>query len=171
MNTIVTEKDKFNFIPPYGGNDFLNIKIDGEWIDKLLDSIYPNNDIIGTIPILSFRLETDEEEEIVWKRFLPSENSSTIAPILMCPDDCDFNCTLILAEVENTKNKILWKRIGIDSSEIIDNKEKVGSVVKWLNPEKQFEFDKLEYNKVIAEFKKQYDIDKKQYEEYCKSFK
>ena len=37
MNKIETGKDKFDFKPPYGGNEFLSIKIDGEWIDKKLN--------------------------------------------------------------------------------------------------------------------------------------
>lgn len=171
MNTILTDKDKFNFIPPYGGNEFLNIKIDGEWIDKLLGKHYPENDINGTIPTLSFRLETDQEEKIVWERFLPPQNSTTIAPILMCPDDCDFSCTLILAEIENIGDKVYWKRFGLDSSKVFENKENVGSNVKWLLPEIGFEFDISEYKKLITDFRKQYDIEKKQYEEYCKSLK
>jgi hypothetical protein len=168
MNKIETKKDKFDFKPPYGGNEFLNIKIDGEWIDKKLNKLYPNNFIDGTISTLCFRLESEEEEKIVWERFLPTEKTSIICPILMCPDDCDFECTLIVAEIENFENKIYWKKIGIDKSETYKNKENVGSKVKWFNENQSFEFDKIEYIKVMSEFKKQYEIDKSQYEEYSR---
>ena len=171
MNKIETEKDKFDFNPPYGGNEFLKIKIDGEWVDKKLNNLYPNNFIDGTISTLSYRLESDKEEKIVWERFLPAENTSVIAPILMCPDDCDFECTLIVAEIENSENKIRWKRIGIDRSETYSNRENVGSKVKWLIPINNFEFKLSEYQKVISDFEKQYKIEKIQYDEYCKKLK
>ncbi|MCR5542186.1 MAG: hypothetical protein K6F71_15365 [Ruminococcus sp.] len=34
-------------------------------------------------------------------------------PILSCPDDLDFSCIVIVAEVEKTENHVFWKRIGI----------------------------------------------------------
>lgn len=33
-------------------------------------------------------------------------------PLLLCPDDCDFSCVVIVAEVEKTDSHIYWKRIG-----------------------------------------------------------
>ncbi|MFY7669506.1 hypothetical protein ACOSP6_00325 [Tenacibaculum sp. MEBiC06402] len=168
MNRIKTEKDKFNFTPAYGENKFLNIKIDGVWIDEKFNKLYPNNFIEGTIPTLSYKLQTEIEEKIVWKRFLPAENTVTICPILMCPDDCDFECSLIVAEIENSKTQIRWNRIGLDKSETYKIKENVGSDVEWFKGKYSFEFERDEYLKVISNFKRQYEIDKIEYEEYCK---
>lgn len=33
-------------------------------------------------------------------------------PILSCPDDLDFSCIVIVAEVEKTEHHVYWKRIG-----------------------------------------------------------
>ena len=33
-------------------------------------------------------------------------------PLLLCPDDCDFSCVVIVAEVEKTDSHVYWKRIG-----------------------------------------------------------
>lgn len=33
-------------------------------------------------------------------------------PPLLCPDDCDFSCVVIVAEVEKTDSHVYWKRIG-----------------------------------------------------------
>ena len=33
-------------------------------------------------------------------------------PLLLCPDDCDFSCVVIIAEVEKTGSLVYWKRIG-----------------------------------------------------------
>lgn len=45
------------------------------------------------------------------------EQQHANVPILSCPDDFDFSCTVIVAEVEKTEDRVLWKRIGcIDHS-------------------------------------------------------
>lgn len=167
MNSIHTDKDKFNFKPQYGGNEFLSIKIDGEWIDKLFDRKFPGYNIDGTISTLSFRMETDEEEKIVWERFLPKEKTTIVSPILMCPDDCDFSCTLVVAEIEATEDVVTWKRIGMDNSSTFNNKSNVGTDVIWFEPSAPFVFMRNEYIKVISDFKEQYAISKKEYEEYA----
>ncbi|MFY7709169.1 hypothetical protein ACOSQB_00965, partial [Tenacibaculum sp. MEBiC07804] len=92
----------------------------------------------------------------------------TICPILMCPDDCDFECSLIVAEIENSKTQIRWNRIGLDKSETYKIKENVGSDVEWFKGKYSFEFERDEYLKVISDFKRQYEIDKIEYEEYYK---
>lgn len=33
-------------------------------------------------------------------------------PLLLCPDDCDFSCVVIVAEVKKTESHVYWKRIG-----------------------------------------------------------
>lgn len=44
-------------------------------------------------------------------------------PILSCPDDLDFSCTVIVAEVEKTNKYVLWKRIGAVNHSIENIKE------------------------------------------------
>lgn len=53
---------------------------------------------------------------MAWRRILPGENQTTICPILVCPDDNDFSCTLIVAEIRNCGNTIQWKRVGLDQA-------------------------------------------------------
>ena len=44
-------------------------------------------------------------------------------PILSCPDDLDFSCLVIVAEVEKTEDRVLWKRIGMVNHSIENNEE------------------------------------------------
>lgn len=44
-------------------------------------------------------------------------------PILSCPDDLDFSCIVIVAEVEKVDKYVLWKRIG-KVNHSIENYEK-----------------------------------------------
>lgn len=133
-------------------SDFLNFNIDDYWLDEKLDEIYPNNLYKGLIPTLVNWIDGEVEKKIVWNRILPIENQITICPILMCPDDNDFSCTLILAEIENCNNFIKWKRLGIDKTQDW-NPENVGSVVEWFDKISSFYFSKTEYMEMLEQFK------------------
>ncbi|MDP8051468.1 hypothetical protein QJU23_03385 [Pasteurella atlantica] len=155
MNTIKVEIDKSE----YGTDDFANYRIDNYWLDEKLGELYPNELYRGTIPTL-LGMETPKEEEVVQKRILPNENETSICPILMCPDDCDFSCTLIVAEIQNCGDIIKWNKIGVDITTEFDP-EKVGSEVEWFDKLDGFEFSKIEYNQMLLEFKRYYEIDNK----------
>lgn len=40
------------------------------------------------------------------------EKDSAITPILSCPDDFDFSCIIIVAEVKKYDKSVVWKRLG-----------------------------------------------------------
>lgn len=161
MNTIRVKVDQSDY-EIY--DDFLNIEIDGFWLDEKLDSLYPNNFFKGLIPTLLFAMEIDQEKEVVWNRIKPKQNSKVICPVLMCPDDCDFSCTLIVAEIENTNDTIKWLRIGIDQTHEFEP-EKVGSKVEWFEKLQPLEFAKSEYLQFVLDFEKQHHSDKKKWEQ------
>jgi len=96
--------------------DFINFRIDRYCLDEKLDELYPENMYKGFIPTLVSWLEREEEKAVVWKRILSNENETTICPILMCPDDKEFSCTLIVAEIRNCGDLIHWKQIGVDKT-------------------------------------------------------
>lgn len=135
-------------------DDFLNIQIDGFWLDEKLDQLYPKRMYKGLIPTLLFPLESEQENEVVWHRILPSKNSKEICPILMCPDDCDFSCTLIVVEIIRKNDLIVWNRMGIDRT-LEYEAIKVGSKVEWLDKFKTLRFDLAEYQTMIERFKNQ----------------
>ena len=155
MNTIKVEIDKSD----YGTNDFSNLKIDEFWLDEKLEELYPENMYKGLYPTLLFWMETEQERKIVWNRILPKLGEITVSPILMCPDDNDFSCTLIVAEIENCGKTIKWNRLGVDKTTEY-NAEKVGSKVEWFEKINGLEFTKSEYEIMLTEFKKQYQIEK-----------
>ena len=156
MNRIRSKQDKSDY-EVYC--DFMNIEIDGEWLDEVLDELYPNNMYKGLIPTLVFAMEIDQEKDVVWNRILPSINHKVVCPILMCPDDCDFSCTLIVAEVEQTNDSVLWSRIGLDQTTEY-NPQKIGSEVEWFDKLPSYKFAKTDYNLMIKNFKMQFEIDK-----------
>ncbi|WP_242203165.1 hypothetical protein [Aestuariivivens insulae] len=159
MNTIKVEIDKSE----YGADDFANYRIDSFWLDEKLEELYPDKFYGGTIPTLLFGMEIPKEKEVVQKRILPNENETTICPILMCPDDCDFSCTLIVAEIQNCGDIIKWNKIGLDKTTDFEP-EKVGFKVEWFKKMTKLEFTKADYLKMLSDFEKYYKLDKVEWE-------
>jgi hypothetical protein len=155
MNMIQAEFDKSDY-EIY--DDFLNIKIDGEWLDEKLEESYPGEMYKGTIPTLLFAMESKIESDLVWNRILPDFNAKVICPILMCPDDRDFSCTLIVAEIECLDDVVIWHRLGLDITKDWQP-ESVGSEVKWFYRELSYQFQKTEYIKMIKAFEHQFKTD------------
>ena len=166
MNTIKVEIDKSE----YGTIDFPNYRIDNFWLDEKLEELYPDNFLGGTIPTLLFAMEIPTEKEVVKKRILPNIKETTICPILMCPDDRDFSCTLIVAEIENCGDIIKWKKIGLDKTTDFEA-EKVGSKVEWFDKISGFEFSRIEYEQMLCEFNRHYEIEKSIWEKRNAEFK
>lgn len=71
---------------------------------------------------------------------------------LNVPDDNDFSCTLIVAEIRISGDVVQWKRIGIDRTTGWDA-EMVGTTVEWFDKLNGFEFDKQEYLTMIDVFR------------------
>jgi hypothetical protein len=134
-----------------GYGDFINYCIDGYWLDEKLDELYPDHMFKGLIPTLVDKMENEAEKAIVWKRILPGEDETAICPILMCPDDNDFSCTLIVAEIRLSGDLVIWERIGIDKTMDMDA-EKVGSVVEWLDKFGKLVFLRQDYLSMLENF-------------------
>ena len=133
-------------------SDFINYRIDDYWLDEKLDELYPGNMYKGLIPTLVNCMEQENEKAVVLKRILPNENETTICPILMCPDDNDFSCTLIVAEIRNCGQIIQWKQIGLDTTKEWDA-EKVGSKVEWFDKVSELNFSMADYLAMLETFK------------------
>ncbi len=96
------------------------------------------------------------EQEVVYERMRPIEGVSARVPILMCPDDLDFSCSLIIAEVMPVGDLVRWLRLGIDKTMTIDPKE-VGKEVSWFEELHPMAFDRTDYEACVREFEKLHD--------------
>lgn len=80
------------------------------WADEVEDdyvkSMHP---FLGLCPAWSKELEWKGDIRFVWKLI---EMDSVVLPLLLCPDDLDFSCIVIVAEVEKTKDYVYWNKIG-----------------------------------------------------------
>lgn len=80
-----------------------------EWLlekPELLQSISPVCELA-----ICWTDDYDYEGDAKFMRFLLNQNK-VITPILSCPDDFDFSCILIVADIVRENHKVIWKRIG-----------------------------------------------------------
>ena len=70
---------------------------------KLIDSFF------GLCPAWSKELDFKGDIRFVWKLV---GMDSAVLPLLLCADDLDFSCIVIVVEVEKTKDFVYWRRIG-----------------------------------------------------------
>lgn len=132
------------------------INIDGMPLDYILNEIYSDDLFLGLIPPIVDWMSFDEESKLVENSF-DAADEVKIIPILMCPDDCDLSCTLIVAEVETTLDHVRWNRIGIDRNnpnDLINQNTFLETGVKWLEKVPIMTFRNEDYSALAKIYKK-----------------
>ena len=152
MNKIGVIKGKSE----YSLNDHLIITVDGRPLDDFINHFDLNGQHLykGLVPTLLDWLDNQDEKRVVWTRILPAIGQTNIGPILMCPDDCNFLCTTVVAEIKRTEKTIEWTRLGTNASPTNKSVEKMGQEVNWF-PGLHFSFDTNNYLDCIESFKKE----------------
>ncbi|MEZ4293366.1 MAG: hypothetical protein R3B70_00195 [Polyangiaceae bacterium] len=130
------------------------LAIDGTPIDELLDAAYPDGNILGLAPAMLDWLSDPDERHLVRERILPPVGNSAIAPLLVCPDDLDLSCTVIVAEVVREVSVVSWRRIGLDATEANFGNmlPAIGGTVHWIDRIGPFSFEIAEYERCFAAF-------------------
>ncbi|WP_420571991.1 hypothetical protein [Kordia sp.] len=152
MNTISIE----TYRNEYTGNNYYGILIDGISLEEhaLKNSF---KDIIpGLVSTFLNWLDDPQEQKIVWERALPEPYTKTNLPILMCGDDLDLWCTVIIAEVETDDDYVYWNKIGHDVGDDKNMPASIGTTVDWFSGE-TLVFKRKEYESVLKSFKKYLD--------------
>ena len=57
--------------------------------------------------------ENEMDQELIYIKSLLEDKVSANIPILLCPDDFDFSCTIIFAKVVHTDDEVIWSNIGV----------------------------------------------------------
>lgn len=156
MNRIIA---KSGLSPHMGNIEHLSIYIDDKRLDKLLAEEVCE-EYLGLIPSwLNYYDNSNptsiKEKQYVWRQTQLSDKP-VVLPILLCPDDFDFSCTVIVVEVICVEDKVIWRKIGIDTTPFdIDETELpkyIGKKVDWFENIGPFEFSKAEYLLCISQF-------------------
>ncbi|WP_338763829.1 hypothetical protein WAF17_20510 [Bernardetia sp. ABR2-2B] len=151
MNKISTKTYKNTFSKA----NFYIIEIDNKSLEDII--LESQTDIArGLVPTLLNWLDNPLEQKVVWERTLPSINEKLNLPILMCSEDIDLWCTLIIVEVEVKGNFVYWNKFGIENSDAVTPQE-IGKSINWFLSSPSFVFDKNNYINVLDEFRLRLD--------------
>ena len=152
MSTIKAELKKSKYVE----EPHLVMEIDGVDLDRIVQNSKPGSDeYIGLVSTLLPWFVNEKEGEWVWSRIYPAIGEGAIAPVLMCPDDLDLWCTLIVADIEVTEDEVLWKRIGLETS-AAQTIDELCSQVEWFDIA-SFSFSHDEYKGCVDSFLKTAD--------------
>ncbi len=147
LSIIKAESKKTEF----SNSEHLTITVNGRGLDQIINDYYPYQNYLGLVPTLLDWLENEEERKIVWGRI---EKQEEVVPLLMCPDDCDLRCSVIVVDSFLIDDKVTWKRIGVDCT---NNQgftpDKIGQNVLWLDKIKPMTFSLDNYRECIETFR------------------
>lgn len=132
----------------YVESPLLLLFVDGVPLDELLACCRPDQDLIGLIPALG-NLLSREDNELAAQRLLPAEGQSSIAPVLICPDDLDFACTTVVALVSNRDGTIVWERLGTDMTAWSPSRPQLGQRIDWFENVGPFVFADQSYRDAV----------------------
>jgi len=130
--------------------------IDNVQLDELISKISIEGHVNGLVStLLNGWMHNKEESEIIWNRIKLEPNEITMVPILMCLDDCDFSCTIIIAEMILKNEKVYINKLGIDETSTSSSEPNtVGKNVSWIKDLGSYVFDQIEFENCIEEFEK-----------------
>jgi len=146
MNRIEANLVRSEFVP----EPHLAILIDGEPLDRLLDSFCSG--LLGLIPAWLDWMYDAAEQRVAHDRMRLPSDGHIIAPVLICPDDLDFSCTTVVAEVRATETFVEWTRLGLNRTESSDPEE-IGGDVGWLEGVGPMRFPRAEYESCVDAFR------------------
>lgn len=143
-NTITTQ----TFLNPFSNKTFYHIAVDGVCLE---DIIIKNSEGLnkGLVPTLLNWLYEENEKSEVWKRV---EMSDTMLPLLMCSDDIDLWCTLIMVEMHKDEDYVYWKRFGLEDSDATTVDE-IGKSIKWFPQVPSMVFKRTSFERMVMDFK------------------
>ncbi|QZX85917.1 hypothetical protein K6751_14180 [Metapseudomonas otitidis] len=92
---------------------------------------------------------------MVWDRiYSTAPGWRTLVPLLVCPDDVDLTCTVIVVEQFSNERQIQWCRFGL----LIDAIEIDSPSVEWYGAIPGVIFDRQNFHEVLDEFREKENI-------------
>lgn len=92
------------------------------------DSLSVFNSLLGLLPAWSGKLIWQWENDFIWEIANCHENLNV--PILVCEDDCDLSCIVIVTNIYKTNDAVYWNKIGVlNHSNIISNEYKQSGIL------------------------------------------
>lgn len=149
MNTISTIISK----PKFASIEQPVLAIDGvpvyQWVNSQIFDADGNDDTHTLVPAQTW-LYDEDESRIAWELLEPTHEGSTVAPLLVCPDDMDLNCTVVVVEQIVDKQTVEWRRFGLSINHI----NSVVTSVRWSESGQCAIFDRTQFEEAFLDFKR-----------------
>lgn len=110
------------YVNPFSGENFYMIEIDSKSLEGIILENRPDIKK-GIVPTFLNWLTNEDERKLVWERAIPKIGEKSRLPILMCSDDLDLWCTLIMVEVETDNKYVYWNKFGLEDSDAVKSEE------------------------------------------------
>ena len=127
------------------------IFIDEVPLSELLEKLEPDSEAAGLVPAWLDWMVDEREQAAVWERMMPPARGTVAVPVLVCPDDLDFSCSVVIADVEAEPDQIRWCRLGLDATGS-DDPDRVGERVHWFEGVPAFVFKRDDYEACVKAF-------------------
>lgn len=150
MNTLATK----SISNPFSGLPYDILLVDGQSLEDIVLATKSTELIPGLVPTFLDWLEAPAERAEVWCRALPPDGSISQLPVLMCSEDIDLWCTLIMVEVSLKKGVVHWHRFGLEISDA-QTPDRIGQRVQWFDDVGGMSFDLKNYEAVLEHYRKQ----------------
>ncbi|SNB80063.1 hypothetical protein SAMN02745900_03613 [Pseudomonas sp. URIL14HWK12:I8] len=100
-------------------------------------------------------LNDDDGTDLIWDRiYSTAPGWETLVPLLVCPDDLDLTCTVIVAEQRADEHHVQWRRFGLLKDLITSQSPAVG----WYDSIPNLTFERSCFESVLDAFRKQQNI-------------
>ncbi len=83
--------------------------IDNECVNNIFEKIHGSNNFFEW---LISSIYTENKGELLYVKELVEKKISGNFPLLICGDDCDFSCTIVVVKVEYSENVVIWNKLG-----------------------------------------------------------
>lgn len=124
------------------------LMIDGIGIEQWLSTHLEWSDV-ARLGLSLIWLIDEDEDALANRRIIPAEDgSSTIVPLLVCSDDMNFDCIVVVVEQVIDADTVHWRRFG---RSISDNLE-VGISTKWIAESKPVSFALEDFQNALEQF-------------------
>ncbi len=108
------------------GYDELSIIMNDNPLDIFLSEKTGVSEIIGLYPAWGNSLIWKAESEFIWE-LLNEQNKTLNVPILLCTDDLDLSCFVLVAKTSFDDKHVYWEKIGCISYEHYDLSKEIRS--------------------------------------------
>ncbi len=100
-------------------------------------------------------LYSDKDNCLVWDRiYSTAPGWRTLVPLLVCSDDLDLTCTVIVAEQHAGEHYVQWRRFGL----LKDLITLQSPAVDWYDSIPSLTFERSQFQSVLDAFRKQENI-------------